>query len=282
MSGKRTFVVLMLGTVGLTLAANRLLSFQLDAQGVKGALKAWWEMQAAELSVSGAVRERTARLADQAVDEAIPLARELGRTLDALAGDSSTSAVTADTSQRIQCLYRNLSAFVDLKDKFVSQAGKSLTPKERAELIVKVGSRIRTRTGLTPDTVESLLETVRDIRETRLHRLLGLGDGRATALKQRIDRFANGRKSIRQARRAVFAKLETAISKGGSRVELASILSEWDNLTVRSSNLTREQISEAQKFFTPNECIRLARAAHQRIEQAAGVLALIARFHPVD
>ena len=269
---------LVLTVGGLGVAAHNLLSFQVDAAGAKGMARAWIASTGTEIGIDSEVQGKVSGLAELGIDQAAPVLSAIYQNLSAIEGAGSDAKAA---QARVDDLGRELAALVDVKDRVVAEAGKSLQPHERAGIIAKMGKHFHDQFHPTPEAVEGILQSLRAAHESAVKQELKLDDARAKALFSAMDVYAKQHHEVRDARRALYEKLSGAVTANASDTTLAPLLADWDKLTARQSDITRAQIAEAGKQFTLAEKVQLLTHAKQRLDRVMRVVALIARFAPV-
>lgn len=274
---KKIALALVLGVGGLSLAARELLSFQMDAAGAKGMARAWIDSAGGEMGISTEVRSKVTGLAEFGIDQASPVLAGIYQNLSAIEQGAAGKAAEV----RLEDMHKQLLSLVDVKDRVVAEAGKNLSPRERATTIVKVVARLKEQFHPTPEGTEAIVSSLRSARQSALKDYLKLDAARAKLLFAAMDRYAAQRKAVRGERRELFRQLETAVSGNATDAALGKVLSQWDQLTARMSDITRQQIAEASKLFTTAEKIELVVRAKRRIDRAMKIVALIGKFAPV-
>lgn len=267
---------LVVGVVGMGLAANQLLSFQIDEAGMKGLARAILSDVGTEMKVAPALQSKVTAVVERAIDQAGPAVREAQAAAAALA-DAPESA-RKPASERLQ---KALIALVDVKDRVVTDAGRTLAPRERAGLIVRVADRMARGGTLDDATLEKLGDHFRHHRQANITEALQLSADRATAIFSKMDGFAARRKALFLARRPVLAKLRAAVTGTASDSAIVAHLTEWDKLTAQASDVGREQITQAAQVMTLDEQARLADHARTKVGRILKIAGLIAKFAPV-
>ena len=105
----------------------------------------------------------------------------------------------------------DLVGLVDVKDRIIEEAGKTLSPRERATLIVKVGQKLK---KAFPHTAEGGIAAFRAERQAGLKAFLKMDDARAKKVFAEMDTFHAQRKDVRTQRRELVDSLAGAL-KGG-------------------------------------------------------------------
>jgi hypothetical protein len=278
MNRRKIALALVLGVGGLSLAAHELLSFQIDARGAKGMAKAIITHAGTELGIDADLQKKATGLAEFGIDQAVPHLTQVYQNLSAIE-KAQDDAKTVEA--RLADLNRELQAMVDVKDRVVAEAGKVLTPRERATAIVKVGERLHERFQPTPESTEAIISSLRSARRHHLKAYLKLDDARAKVLGDAMEKYATQRKDLRGQRREVFQKLKAALGSADDKV-LAALMADWDKLTAKGSEIARAQLAEASKLLTTQEKVAMVVHAKQRIERALRIVSLIGKFNPVN
>lgn len=258
---------------GLSIAAHNLLSFQMDAAGAKGLARALIGHVGTDMGIETAVQDKVSGLAEFGIDQAAPVLSTLYQNMSVL--DAGVSE--KDAEARFADINKSLTALVDVKDRLVAEAGKTLSPRERATAIVKVGSRWQEHHS--PQGVEGAIAGFRAARQDHMKHELKMDDARAKQVFAAMDKYAAQRKAAREERRAAFEALKLAV--GGSDAAVVQALTAWDKVTAKTSDLARAQIAEAGKLFTTAEKLAMVKRAKQRVDRAMTVVALIGKFSPI-
>lgn len=262
-------VVMLVG--GLSIAAHNLLSFQMDATGAKGLARALIGHVGTDMGIETAVQNKVSGLAEFGIDQAAPVLSGIYQNMSVLEAGVSEK----DAEARFAEMNKALLSLVDVKDRVVTEAGKTLTPRERATAIVKVGGRWREHHS--PEGVEASIAGLRTAHQAQLKDHLGLSDERARQVFAAMDKYAVQRKACRDERRAAFDALKAASTDSG----VAKALADWDKVTAKQSDLARAQLAEASKLFTVAEKLAIVKRAKQRIDRAMRLVALIGKFAPI-
>ena len=276
MNRRKIALALVLGVGGLSFAAHALFSFQVDAAGAKGLARALIAHAGSEMGISAEVQGKVTGLAELGIDQAAPVLAGIYQNLSAL--DAGASGKEAEA--RFDDMNRAFLSLVDVKDRVVAEAGKSLSPRERATTIVKVGARFH-EAHPSRDSNDAVLGSLRAAHQASLSAYLKLDAARSAKVFGAMDTFAAQRKGLRDERRAAFELLETAVGANASDAALATLLAGWDKVNAKASDVTRAQIAEASRQFTLAEKLALVHRAKQHIDRALIIVALIGKFAPI-
>jgi hypothetical protein len=276
MNRKKIALVLVLGVGGLSLAAHALFSFQVDAGGAKGLARAVIQHAGTQMGVSNEVQSKVSGLAEFGIDQAVPVLASLYQNLSAI-----EKAEGKDADAKLAELSRQLTSLVDLKDRVVAEAGKDLSPRERAQLIVKLGEHFHERFHPTPEGTEAILSSMRAAHQHMVKEVAQMNDAHAKEFFGAMDAFAAQHRKNRDERRALFAQVKSAVESNASDAALAQLMSDWDKVTARQSDTARAEIAEAGKRLTTAEKVRLVAHAKTRIDHALTILSLIVKFAPI-
>lgn len=277
MNRRKMALALVLGCGALSLAARELLSFQVDSRGVKNLAHAVIARAGHDMEIADEVQKKVSGLADFGIDQAAPVLTSLYQNLSAL----DAGAPGKEAAARLDELDRSLVSLVDLKDRVVAEAGKTLSPRERAVTIVKVGERFREHLNPTEQEADAMMACFRRARQARIKTALKLDDARATTLFGAMDKYVAQRRASHHERRALFQSLSAAVAANAPDATVVKLLADWDKVTAKMSDVARQQIAEASKLLTIAEKLALIHQAKTRIDRALGTVALIARFAPV-
>jgi hypothetical protein len=282
MNRRRTLaLVLVLGVGGLSLAARQLLSSQVDAAGLKGMARALITTAGTEAGVDPEIRRKVTGLVEKVIDSAVPAFSGLYQNLAEVDRDQAAGASEKVLDRHLADIAKDLTGLVDLKDRLLTDASRSLTPRERATMIVKVAGTIRERVSATPDAIDGLVDSARAARQSGLKSFLKLSDERASAIFSKMNGFAAQRNALRSERRALVARLESAVAGSADDASLAALLAEWDKVAARASDVTRAQLAAARKLFTVAEQVQIAMRAKKRLERVMRIVSLIGKFRPI-
>lgn len=277
MNRRHIALALVLGIGGLSLAAHELLSFQIDARGAKGMARAIISHAGTELGIDASVQKKATGLAEFGIDQAVPHLTALYQDLSAI---EKAQGNAKEVEARLEDLGREMQAMVDVKDRVVAEAAKTLTPRERATAIVRIGERIHAQLHPTPESTEAIIDSLRSARQAHLKAYLKLDDARAKVLADTMGKFHAQRKELRSQRRELFGKLKGAVAGGDDKV-LAALMADWDKLTAKGSEITRAHLVEAKKTLTTSEKVAMVVHAKTRIDRVMRLVALIGKFSPI-
>ena len=281
MNCRKLVGMFVLGIGGLGLAASRLLSFQVDQNGLKGMAKAWIAHQGEELGIPAASQTKIGVLADHGIENVTPLLSQIYQTMGEIEKDQASKQSEKVLASHVDEIFRDLNGLVDVKDRLVEEARQSMTAKERAALIAKISSKVHEKLG-TAEDIDQLGDAARTLHRAHLRGFLHLDDARMKALDAAMKPLVAQHKAERKARIELAGKIRDAVAANASDDKLQPLMAEWEKLTAKGSEIAHAHLAAARKFFTTTELAGMASHAHERIEKGLRFVALIQKFHPVN
>jgi hypothetical protein len=278
---KKIFALtLVLGIGGLALTAHRLLSFQLDAAGLKALAKAWIVHRGEELGIPEDSRTKVAGVAVRGIDGVTPVLSGIYQTLGEIQKDQQ-GAGTPQLTAHLDLLFGKMGNLIDVKDAVMADARKSLTARERATLVAKVANRFADNGALTPTEMENLFDALRATHKARVRSFLHMDAQQAAKIDGTMQAFVDQRKQVRASRHALVQKIKAAVHDNAADGVVAGLMKEWDALNDKGSAIGRAQLAAARKALSDGDLGKLASRAHDRIEKGLWLVALIQKCRPV-
>jgi hypothetical protein len=279
MKKKVLALTLVMGVGGLAVMAHRLLSFQLDAAGLKSLAKAWIIHRGEEAGIPEASRTKVAGVAVRAIDSATPVLSGIYQSLGEIQKDQQTASHELTT--HLDQLFGKMGNLIDVKDAALADARKTLTPRERALVVAKVATRFQENGALSPSEMENLFDALRAAHQARIRSYLHLEPAKAKQIEATMQAFVDQRKQVRAARHALVPKIQAAVRDNAADAAVNDLMAQWEKLADQGSAIGRAQLAAARKALSDADLQKLASRAHDRIERGLWFVALIQKCRPV-